>query len=220
MQTVLHTGIAQCLNVHVGECGRAAGHHHGDVHVCGIHALNEADGREHLLESLGLLIGQGVDGFGDEHALAHSHRRIRNRALNVDVRRVDGFAVFGGEQILIFLEIPAGRNGDDDFARLGEFAGERLNDGVNLIRLDGDDDHVGGHHHFQRIVQRAHAELGSGLLEFVIAGGASDHLAAGDHARVDKASGDGLSHVAVSDESNGEIPGHKISFRPYLGSPL
>ena len=131
----------------------------------------------------------------------------------MDVRRVDGFAVFGGEQILILFEIPAGGDGDDDFARLGKFVGQWLDDGGDLVGLDGDDDHIGGRHHFQRVVQRAHAEFGGGLLELVVVSGAGDHLAAGDHARVDEALGDGLGHVAISDKTDGDVRGHVSSFQ-------
>ena len=187
LQTVLHAGVAQGLDVHVSEGGRAAGHHHGDVHMRGVHALDEADRPEQLLEGFGFVVGQGVDGFGDEHALAHSHRSVRNGALDMDVRRVNGFAVFGGEQVLVLLEIPAGGDGDDDLARLSKFVGQRLDNGGNLVGLDGDDDHVSGRHHFQRIVQRAHAKFGGGLLKLVVVGSTSDHLAAGDHARVNEA---------------------------------
>ena len=95
--------------------------------------------------------------------------------------------VFGGEQVLVLLEIPAGGDGDDDLARLSKFVGQRLDNGGNLVGLDGDDDHVSGRHHFQRIVQRAHAKFGGGLLKLVVVGSTSDHLAAGDHARVNEA---------------------------------
>ena len=44
LQTVLHAGVAQGLDVHVSEGGRTASHHHGDVHMRGVHALDEADG--------------------------------------------------------------------------------------------------------------------------------------------------------------------------------
>ena len=180
----------------------------------GVHALDEADRPEQAFEGFGFVVGQGVDGFGDKHALAHGHRRIRNRALNVDVRRVDEFAVFGGEQVLVLLEIPAGGDGDDDLARLGKFVGQRLDNGGNLVGLDGDDDHVSGRHHFQRIVQRTHAKFCGRLLELVVVGGAGDHPSRGEHACIDEALGDGLGHVAVSDESHGDVRrGHVSSFQ-------
>ena len=58
----------------------------------------------------------------------------------------------------------------DDLARLSKFVGQRLDNGGNLVGLDGDDDHVSGRHHFQRIVQRAHAKFGGGLLKLVVVG--------------------------------------------------
>ena len=92
--------------------------------------------------------------------------------------------------------------------------------GGDLVGLDGDDDHVGGRHHFQRIVQRAHAKFGGGLLKLVVVGGTGDHLAAGDHARVDEALGDGLGHVAISDKTDGEVLSHTFSFRACIQSSL
>ena len=48
---VLHAGVTQRLNVHVGEGGCAAGHHHGDGHVCGVDALDQRNRAEQRFEA-------------------------------------------------------------------------------------------------------------------------------------------------------------------------
>ena len=43
LQTVFHARVAERLDVHVGECGRAAGDAHADAHMRGVDAFDEAD---------------------------------------------------------------------------------------------------------------------------------------------------------------------------------
>lgn len=149
-------------------------------------------------------VGQRVVGFRDEHAFADGHRRVRNGAL--DVHRAE----IGAEQFTVSGEIPACRNGYDECAFVSERAGDWFDDAFNLVRFDGDDDNVGRVCDFGSGAQRCGTNLRRGFLQFVVMRGARHDVSTVDCTCRDKSFGNGLCHVAVSDESDGWV-GHGFS---------
>ncbi len=121
------------------------------------------------------------------------------------MRRVE----IGAEQVSVFVKIPARRDGYDEFVFVGNRADDWLDDTFDSVRFDGDDDHVGRCNDFGRVVQWLCTHFHRGLFQLVVMRGASHDVGTVDGAGCDESFGDGLRHIAVSDESDGWI-GHGV----------
>ncbi len=125
LQPIFHTGIAQGLDVHVGEGGRAAGQHMA-MFICAVstRSIRLIDQNSFSKISVSSWRECVVD-FRDQHAFAHSHRSVRNGALDVDVlSRTDSPSSVANRSWNL-SEIPAGGNGDDDVVWLRKFVSQR-----------------------------------------------------------------------------------------------
>ena len=89
------------------------------------------------------------------------------------------------EQVAEFVQIPACRNGHDDGVLLRQLINDRCDHGFDLIRFDGDDDHVSCFGDLRGGTHRFCAEFGGVAFQLVVMRGTGHDVAAIDDASVD-----------------------------------
>ena len=196
LQTVLDAGVAERLQVHVGERRGTTGDAHRNPHMRGIDLLDERYTGEQVDESLALARGEGVHVLTDQHPLGHGHRSVRNRALDVDA---------GGrptEQGLVSRQIPACGKRYEHLRIVGECSGHWSKYILDLIWFDCHDHHVGGRDDLLRGVHGSAAHCRDVAFQLVEMRGACHNVVPVDRMRTGQSLCDCLCHVAVANETN------------------
>lgn len=178
----------------------------GGGEVVGVDHLDERDGAEELLKLRKLLLAQRVALLADKDAFAHRDRGVGDGA--------DAVCVFR-QNLPVAFQRPACRHRDDHLAC--QQLRHRRHHLLDEVGFDRQDDPVAALDYLLGGCHRVDAQISGGVLQLVEMRRAGVHLAARQHAGPDQSLGDGLRHVAESDES--EFDFHNASPRFPDGQP-